>query len=105
MDWEKLAKDMIDAAAGDFGKGWKTVRTYAEPELKKLALSVASIGDSVQSGKMDKDEAKLLLDMQKNASRSVLTATKVVSITTAEKALNDALAVLSGPLKKLLGLS
>jgi hypothetical protein len=101
---EKLAKEMIHEAKGVLGHAWPQVRAFAEAEMKKIALSVLAIEEALAKGELTEPEARALLDIQKNASRAVLTASKVVGIVEAEKAINAALAILTGPLKKVLGI-
>ena len=68
-------------------------------------MTIATIEQERQNGEIDDDDAKALLDIQKNASRSVLTALEVIGVATAEKAINAALAVLAQPVKKLLSIA
>jgi transcription initiation factor IIE alpha subunit len=105
IDVESIAKQMVSEAAKVLGKNWDKVRSFAEPEFKKIALTVAAIEAGRLKGDLSDDDARALLDIQKNATRSVLTALEVIGIVTAEKAINAALAILETPLKALLGIA
>ena len=105
IDVESTAKQMIGEAAKVLGGKWKDARAYAEPEFKKIAMTIATIEQERQNGELDDDDAQALLDIQTTASRSVLTALEVIGVATAEKAINAALAVLAQPVKKLLSIA
>jgi len=104
IDVESTAKQMIAEATKVLGGKWKDARGYAEPEFKKIAMTVATIEQGRAAGQISDDDARALLDIQKNATRSVLTALEVIGVATAEKAINAALAVLAAPVKKLLAI-
>jgi hypothetical protein len=91
IDIEGLAKTMFQA-------GWKVLRdkapeaqAYAEGEFKKIAQTIATIEVARVRGQVTPQQAALLLDMQKSATRSVLLCASGVELLAAEAALNAAL--------------
>jgi hypothetical protein len=69
------------------------VETFAQMELQKIATTVVSIQAGVATETMTPAEAQVLLDMQKNATRTVLLASEGMSALAAEQAINAALDV------------
>jgi hypothetical protein len=90
---EDLLQKMLAAAAGPFKQQWPNVKDYAQTELKKIAESIAFIEAQAALGQMTPEQAKLHLDIQKNASRMVLLTIEGLGILTVEAAINAALAV------------
>ena len=103
LDLRALWNEMIAAAAKTLGVKWNDARAYAEPEMKKIATTIASIEASLLAGDINQQQATLLLDMQKNASRSVLLAVEVIGLVTAEKVINDALALVRDTVNSAVG--
>jgi hypothetical protein len=94
---------MVDAAAKVLGTKWKKARAFAEPEFTKIAQTIATIQASRLAGSLSEAQARLLLDMQRNASRSVLLAVEVVGVVAAEEAINGALAVVRKAVNRAVG--
>ena len=83
----------------------KDVIGYARGEANKLAVSASEIATLRLSGRIDDEEAALQLDIQKNASKAVLSAIEGISILAAEQAVNAALGVIGTAIKGATGLS
>jgi hypothetical protein len=83
IDFKALTAQMGAAALAVLKDKGPAVKTFAQGELNKLAQTIATI----------EDEARLLLQMQKNAASTVLTATEGMSLLVAEQAINAALDV------------
>ena len=99
---EQLAQQMVAEGRSILGDAWVDARAYAEPELKKIALSVGEIELALQRKEISQEEASIMLDMQKNASRAVLMATKVIGALLAERVVGAALALAGGALDQAL---
>lgn len=67
------------------------IKGYAEAEAKKLAQTLLMIEKLRLSGKIDKEEAALHLDIQRNATRSVLLTIEGLGALAVEQAINAAL--------------
>src|SRR5262245_10178481 len=103
LDASKLAKDMLAAVLPGLKAKASSASLYADMELKKIAQTVALIEKASKAGQITEEEAKLLLDMQKVASHSVLTTLEGVGILAAEQAINTALAAVRAPINAAVG--
>ena len=99
---DDLLKKMLAAAAEPFKKQWPSAKDYAESEIKKIAESIVFIESQRALGKMTPERARLHLDIQKNASRTVLLALEGLGILTVEAAINAALAVIKDTVNSAL---
>jgi|SRR5215472_116279 len=88
-----LAKKMLAAALPILTTHAVDAEAFASVEFKKIADTIVSIQIMLQAGQINNQQAELLLEMQKSASRSVLLTLKGLSLLTAEEAINAALAV------------
>lgn len=103
----------IDGVAGEAAKrmvgiltgAGKDVASYAQTEAKKLATSAVEIAALRAAGQIDDEEAKLQLDIQKQAAQTVLLAIKGVSLLAAEQAINAGLQVILGAVRTATGLN
>jgi hypothetical protein len=103
LDIGALLESMGTAAAQVLQSKWPGVRSFATSEFQKIAQTIVSIGEGVASGEITKDQAPILLDMQKNASRAVLAAVEGMTLIAAEQAINAALAAVKGPINAFVG--
>jgi hypothetical protein len=103
IDISKLAEDMLNAAKGPLTKHWPDIMDNAETETKKIAESIAVIERMKLSGKITEEKARLQLDIQKNATRTVLLAVEGISMVSAEQAINAALNVVRDTVNKAIG--
>ncbi|MBI4634081.1 MAG: hypothetical protein HY742_09355 [Deltaproteobacteria bacterium] len=100
---DELLKQMLAAAAKPFKKQWPGAKDYAESEFKKIAESIVFIESQLALGKMTPEQARLHLDVQKNASRTVLLTIEGLGILTVEAAINAALGVIRDTVNTALG--
>jgi len=105
IDTKKLVKDMLEAAAAPLRRAWPEVRDYAEAEFRKLADTMTTVQKLEQSGQITKKRAKLHLEIQKNAMRTVLLTIEGLGILAVEKAINAALRVVRDTVNSALGWS
>lgn len=105
IDIGDIAKQMLAAALGELGPQAKKVKAYAELEMKKLAQTIAAIEVAHRAGKMTDEEARLLLDMQRNAARAVMATVKGMSLVAAERAVNAALGVVRDAVNTAMGIA
>ena len=98
-----LVKQMSSAAFKVLKDKWPSVKTFAESEFKKIAQTIVTIQKAKLAKEITKDEAKLLMEMQKNATRSVLITAEGLGVLAAEQAINAGLAVVKDAVNKAVG--
>ncbi len=103
IDVEKLVKQMANAALGVLKKKYPAVQKYALTEFKKLGETIANIQMMSLTGDIDKEEARILIDIQKNAMRSVMLTVEGLGIIAVEQAINAALKAIQGTVNTALG--
>ena len=105
VDLDALVKEMGNAALPHLKGGAAKAKEFGKAEADKMARTAVMLAEGVVKGTIDKDEAQLILDVQKNASRSVLLAIKGLGIVAVEKAVNAAMDVLLKAIKKATGIA
>jgi hypothetical protein len=103
LDWESLGGEMLSAVKKALGKKWPKARDYAKVEVKKLGDTLVLIEQLYATGKITEEEARLHLQLQKNAARTVLLTLEGLGMLAAEAAINAALEVVRAPVNKVLG--
>jgi hypothetical protein len=98
-----LAGDMAAAFTQVLKGKAPGIKAYAESEAKKLAQTLLMIGKLRLSGKIDKEEAELHLEIQRNATRSVLLTIEGLGLLAVEQAINAALDSVKTTVNKALG--
>jgi hypothetical protein len=91
LDVGDLAGKMFDAAFAVLMGKTPGIANYLRGECAKLAHTFATIEAEQASGEISLDEARLLLEMQTSASRSVLLTSEGLGLLAAEQAINAAL--------------
>src|SRR5687767_2471458 len=91
IDVQALGTTMFQAAWKVLKERAPEVEGYAEGEFKKIAQTIATIEAARLRGQIAPEQATLLFDMQKSATRSVLLCSSGVELLAAEAALNAAL--------------
>ena len=93
LNAKALLQQMLAAAVPILTTHAKDAEAFASIEFKKIADTIVSIQVMLQAGQINDQQAGLLLEMQRSASRSVLLTLKGLSLLTAEEAINAALSV------------
>ena len=96
LDFDQLFNAMFQAAAGMLKDSVPDIESFAKTEFQKLAHTLVSIGEQLAGGVINQEQAELLLDMQKNATRAVFTTVEGLGILAAEAAINAALDAVKG---------
>ncbi|HEY4930579.1 MAG TPA: hypothetical protein VII23_03325 [Terriglobales bacterium] len=96
LDAGALGSKMLAAALPILKKNAVDAESFASVEFKKIAQTMVSIEEMLAAGQINQQQAQLLLDMQKSASRSVLLTLKGLALLTAEEAINAALDIVKG---------
>ena len=105
IDFKQLVKDMLTAAKGHLGAGWKEARPYAESEFKAFAENIKLIEKLKLAGTIDEERARLHMNIQKNSIRMVLLTIEGIGILAVENAINAAISVVQDTVNKALGWS
>lgn len=99
----QLGKDILAALKGSLTQKWPEIKEYGEAESKKLAQAFVMIEALKFSGKINEQQAALHLEIQKNASRTVLLTIEGLGVLAVEAALNAALDVVKESVNTALG--
>ena len=99
----ELVKTMLAAAKNSLDKDWPKARDYAKPELSKLARSLLDIGRLFAEGKITKLEARSLLEIHKNTTKTVFLTVEGLELLAVEKAINAALGAVKDSVNGALG--
>jgi hypothetical protein len=99
-----LAKEMVGVAKVVIAEQWPDVRPIAEMEMRKLAQTIDDIERLQQSGVIDQARARLLYDMQHNATRGVLLTVQGVDGLTANRVLDAATRAVGSVVLRRLGI-
>src|SRR3954453_12092752 len=105
IDAAALAEQMLAAAKVPLEGHWKDVRPYAETEMNKFAQTAVLIQMGRADGSISKKQAKILVEMQKNASQAVFTAVETVGMIAAQDAVNAAIGGLRAAGNKAIGVA
>ena len=98
-----LAERMLAAAQEVLAAKWPEIKEYADSETKKLAQSLVAIEKLRLSGQLTEEQARLHLDIQKNASRTLLLTLEGLGLLAAEQAINAALRAVKDTVNTALG--
>lgn len=99
----QLGKDILAALRGTLTEKWPDIKEYGEAEAKKMAQSLVMIEALKISGKINEEQAALHLEIQKNASRTVLLTIEGLGVLAVEAALNAALNVVKDAVNTAMG--
>jgi hypothetical protein len=103
LDFSKLGKDMGAAFLNSLKDKAPEIEEYAKSEGVKMAQCLATIASLVAAGTIDEDEAKLHLEIQKQAARSILLTVEGLGALAVEAAINAALGVAKDTVNSALG--
>lgn len=101
----EMVKNMAEAASKVLKDKWPEAKTYAEMELKKLSETIVMVQEAKLAGEIEEEDARILLDMQKNAMRSIILTIEGLGIIAVEQAINAALNVVRDTVNTALGWS
>jgi Na+/H+-translocating membrane pyrophosphatase len=86
IDVDTLTNSMITAGKGLVTGVWQQMETYAIPELKKIAVQIASIAENITQ--YTPEGAKILLEMQVKATIGVIVAMTSLTMLAVQNAIN-----------------
>jgi hypothetical protein len=103
LNVEQLSNSILDAMRGVLNDRWPQLQDYATGESKKLAHSLLQIATLRLSDQITEGECSVLLEMQKNATRSVLLAIEGMGLILVEMTINAALAAVKTAVNSAIG--
>jgi hypothetical protein len=101
---QDLLGPMLDASKTVIGKKWPDMQNYVETEMKKIGQNILDIEKMKLEGTTTEDKGKALLDIQLNASKTVLLTAQGMTMIMAEEAINAALSAIKDVVNKALGI-
>lgn len=103
IDFKKLTQAMLNAAKGPLSTHWKEAKPYAEKEVKSFAENIRLIAHLKADGKINEQQAKLYIDIQKSAMRVVLLTIEGLGILAVETAINAAIEAVKSTANTAIG--
>ncbi len=94
VDVDTLTGKLLDAGRALGGNIWQHMETFAGPELKKIALQIATIAENIND--FTPEGAKALLQLQVQASIGVIVAMTQLIMTEVQNAINAILDAVRG---------
>ena len=103
IDYAGLVKLLLTALKGSLANDWAVAKPYAEKEARAFAENIKMIAALKLAGQIDEEEARLQVQLQKNAMRIVLLTIKGLGILAVENAINAAFDVVRSTVNTALG--
>ena len=103
IDISELVSSMLSAAKDTLGRKWPESRDYAEAAFVQIGEAISFIEMQRVSGKMSEEKARLHLDIQKNASKTIMLTLEGLGIVAVEASMNAALKVIRDTVNTALG--
>jgi len=100
ITFENVYNKMLQSASNAFGDGWSSVKNYAPGEFKKISTQIMEIAENVTRYEIDNTQGyspetgKVLLQMQRTATESVLVALSALTLIAVQNAIKEILQVL-----------
>lgn len=103
LDANEVLTAMLSAAEQAAKKRWPKVKSYCEPELKKIGAAIVSIEERRALGLISDNAARLELKICRSATEVVLEGLKGEAKLAAEAAINAALDAVREMVNRALG--
>lgn len=94
---------MLQAARRSLGDDWSEARDYARTAFNNLARTLQMIERLMRRGKVTRQQARILLEIQKNTTRTVLLTVEGLGVVAAERAIDAALDAARDVVNRALG--
>jgi|SRR6185312_13090516 len=105
LDINTMLDNMVSAAKSSLSDKWLGIADAASTPMKNLAQNIADIEKMKINGTITEEKAQLLIDMQKNAIKTVLLTEEGLGLLAAQAAINAITDVLKGTVNKAIGWS
>jgi hypothetical protein len=103
FDVGSLTKTMINGVRNAIGDRWAAIRAFAEPELRKIALTLEDVRQLHADGVITADHAFQLVEMQRNTALTVVSSVKGLGVLTARQAIDAAAHAAGAVVNRLVG--
>lgn len=103
LDAEAVVAKMLEAAGGVLRSKWPAAKDYAETEFRNFANSLLMIQKMKRKKGITPERAKMHVEIQKHAMRTVLLTLEGLGILAVEEAINAALGVVRDAVNKSIG--
>ncbi|HXB93627.1 MAG TPA: hypothetical protein VNU70_00670 [Puia sp.] len=103
LDFNNLFSQMLTAAKTSFNKKWPKIKDLATSSVKTLAQNVVDIEQMRIAGTITEEQARLKLDLQKNAFKTVLLTEEGIGLLVVESALNAMLGIIKDTVNTAIG--
>jgi len=100
-----ILNQMLQVAEKSLGAKWPAISDIATSEFKKLSQNIIDIEEMKSNGTISEEKAKLQIEIQKNAIKTVLLTEKGLSLLAVESAINGALGVIANVVNTAIGWS
>ncbi len=103
------AKDLADAITGEISqmgkKWWETNSHDVEGYVRSLSEASVQTATALASGRIKKDQAKMIMEMQKVAYQNTLHFTKFMTMALAQNVLDETLRIVGAAIMNKTGLN
>lgn len=103
IDVKEILARMLTAAKDIFTDSWKDVKPYVENEFKAYTQNLLLINKLKLENKIDEEQARLYLEIQKSSMRTILLSIQGISIITLENAINAAIDIIKDTVNTAIG--
>lgn len=105
IDTNDLIEKMTAAGQNLAGTLWHDIKTYAKPELEKIATQIVAIETAMlqPTPPFTREGAKALLEMQVRATIGVIVAMTTITLLAIQTALNAILSAVAGVVNAAIG--
>lgn len=107
ITFENLFEMMLNAAkkslVSSVKNKWPKVRDLTTSSVKTLAQNLVDISTMKKKGSVTEEQAKLMINIQKNSFKTLLLTEKGIGLLIAEEALNEIIKVVRGVVNKAVG--
>jgi len=91
LSFGDIFEKMLEAAKGQLENHWPTIKDLATSSIKTLAQNIVDIERMEEDGTITEEQAKLKLQLQKDAFKILLLTNEAIGLLIVEAALNAAL--------------
>jgi hypothetical protein len=103
IDISELVSKMLNAAKDVLGRKWPESKDYAESAFIQIGEAISFIEMQRVLGNMSDEKARLHLNIQKNAAKTVMLTLEGLGIVAVEAVMNAALNVIKDTVNAALG--
>ena len=103
IDYGQLVKDMLGIAKDKLETNWNEAKPFAEKEFTAFAENIKLIASLKAEGKINEEQAKLYLDIQKSSMRIVLLTIEGLGLLAVESAINGSINAVKKTVNKAIG--